>query len=57
MMREKFVQILLKLLFWDFPKYEPEKQEIELTGYAKELETAYHEYVLKSIEKDNRREK
>lgn len=57
MMREKFVQILLKLLFWDFSKYEPEKQEIELTGYAKELETAYHEYVLKSIEKDNRREK
>ena len=45
MMREKFVQILLKLLFWDFPKYEPEKQEIELTGYAKELEEAYRDYL------------
>lgn len=46
------MQILFKLLFWDFPKYEPERQEIELIGYAKELENAYHEYVLKSIEKE-----
>lgn len=54
-MREKFVQLIFKLLFWDFPKYEPEKQEIVLTGYAKELENAHNIFDTKSQNKQNTR--
>lgn len=48
----KYFRLFIKFLFWDFPRYEEENQDVKLTGYAKELENAYHNYILARMQRD-----
>lgn len=51
-MSNKYIRLLIKFLFWDFPRHEEEDQNIELTGYAMELHRAYRDYL---FERNNER--